>query len=292
VAHLAGLAFIVCIWQAEGWSSGLQREEDDNRDDFEGGRFGSGFAHDASQDFSFMIRVAIIEDDPLVRASLNEAFAQADGLAAIGQAQSVAEGTALVEAGGYDVLICDLGLPDGDGTGLVGLSAARYPAADVLVLTMFADHHKVLAAIRAGARGYLLKDQITTDCIAAIKEVRAGGSPISPIIARLLLVELGLKKDGAEQARPQRGQDHKSAVASGPPAVSLASEEPAVLSNREVETLHLLARGFTYAECADLLGISPHTVGTHVKHIYRKLEVSSRAEAVFEAASLGLLDPH
>jgi DNA-binding CsgD family transcriptional regulator len=114
--------------------------------------------------------------------------------------------------------------------------------------------------------------------------VREGGSPISPIIARLLLAELG--------AKPQEialipSQALPTGAVLPPISVSVG-----LLSAREVETLNLLARGFTYAECADLLGISTHTVGTHVKHIYRKLEVSSRAEAVFEAASMGILDPH
>jgi DNA-binding NarL/FixJ family response regulator len=227
-----------------------------------------------------MIRVAIIEDDPLVCSSLNDAIILDDEIEGVGEARSLAAGSALVIKGGYDVLICDLGLPDGDGTKLVSQSATLHPQADVLVLTMFADHQKVLAAIRAGARGYLLKDQITTDCIAAIKEVRDGGSPISPIIARLLLAELGPSSDRLAKIEipPE-------------PSVTRQHDSNERLSVREVETLHLLARGFTYAECADLLGISTHTVGTHVKHIYRKLEVSSRSEAVFEASSLGLLDP-
>jgi DNA-binding NarL/FixJ family response regulator len=231
-----------------------------------------------------MIRVAIIEDDPLVRASLMEAVLDADGISIAAHAATLHDGARMVAKGGYDVLVCDLGLPDGDGTILVGQSANAWPNADVLVLTMFADHQKVLGAIRAGARGYLLKDQITTDCIAAIKEVREGGSPISPIIARLLLAELGPKNESGPLKSPTFVTSH---VPSRGPDMG-----PDMLSLREVETLHLLARGFTYAECADLLGISPHTVGTHVKHIYRKLEVSSRAEAVFEASSLGILDTH
>ena len=156
-------------------------------------------------------------------------------------------------------------MPDGDGTTLIRKAAGQYPDVDILVLTMFADHHKVLDAIRAGARGYLLKDQKLNECVAAIREVRKGGSPISPIIARLLLKELSPQELVREST----------------------SEEQ--LSEREKETLHLLSRGFTYSECAELMGISQHTVGTHVKHIYRKLEVNSRAEAVFEASNRGML---
>jgi DNA-binding NarL/FixJ family response regulator len=229
-----------------------------------------------------MIRVIIIEDDPLVLERFSGVLAPWDDLQLVGLASTKAQGAALIEATDYDVLVCDLGLPDGDGTDLVRLSAQHHPKADIMVLTMFADHHKVLAAIKAGARGYVLKDQSLEDCVAAIREVCSGGSPISPIIARLLLNELGLGQNSvALLGRP---------IPQKP--VMIRQEAPCPLSEREVEALNLLARGFTYAECADLLGISPHTVGSHVKNIYRKLEVSSRAEAVFEASSLGILDPH
>ena len=231
-----------------------------------------------------MIRVIIVEDDPLVLERFEAVLGPWEDLCLVGKAATKAQGAALIKAGGYDVLVCDLGLPDGDGTDLVRQSAGQHPKADIMVLTMFADHHKVLAAIKAGARGYVLKDQSLEDCVGAIREVCSGGSPISPIIARLLLNELGLG--------PARGDGTLlSASTLKKPEADIAS--PAgPLSEREIEALNLLARGFTYAECAELLGISPHTVGSHVKNIYRKLEVSSRAEAVFEASSLGILDPH
>ena len=231
-----------------------------------------------------MIRVIIIEDDPLVLERFGAVLAPWADLRLVGQASTKAQGSILINRGGYDVLVCDLGLPDGDGTDLVRQSAVAHPMADIMVLTMFADHHKVLAAIKAGARGYLLKDQTLEECVAGIRDVCSGGSPISPIIARLLLNELGLGPPG-----------HGGSLLGMPAHVNEAVLKPDVsgpLSEREIEALNLLARGFTYAECADLLGISPHTVGSHVKNIYRKLEVSSRAEAVFEAASLGILDTH
>ena len=230
------------------------------------------------------IRVIIVEDDPAVLDRLVSVIAPHDDLSLIGHASTKAQGHDLVQAGGYDVFVCDLGLPDGDGTDLVKQSAMGHPKADIMVLTMFADHHKVLAAIKAGARGYVLKDQSLDDCVSAIREVFKGGSPISPIIARLLLNDLGL------------GQQPVAGTVSGAEAQSTGKKATQIpvnpLSDREVEALNLLARGFTYAECADLLAISPHTIGTHVKNIYRKLEVTSRAEAVFEASSLGILGPH
>lgn len=211
-----------------------------------------------------MIRIAIIEDDPLIQAGLGAAIIRAGDCVVAATATTYADGTRIVERGGFDVLVCDLGLPDGDGIDLIRQAAMRDPDADILVLTMFADHGKVIEAIKAGARGYLLKDQRLDDCVEAIREIRRGGSPISPIIARILLKRLQ-------------------------PAVS-AAEEDEKLSERESETLRLLSRGFTYSECAGIMAISPHTVGTHVKHIYRKLEVTSRSEAVYEATLRGMLD--
>jgi DNA-binding NarL/FixJ family response regulator len=213
-----------------------------------------------------MIRVAVIEDDPVMRASLSAAIESADQMILTGTTANVAEAKGMIEAGGYDVLLCDLGLPDGSGIPLIRQEALTGRDTDVLVITIFANQNKVLDAIRAGARGYLLKDETIEDCIDAVREVRRGGSPISPIIARQLLGQI--KPDRDSQAPP------------------LASP----LSEREFEVLNLLSRGFSNAECADILTVSPNTIGTHVKNIYRKLEVNSRAEALFEASTQGLLE--
>ena len=215
-----------------------------------------------------MIRVAVIEDDPVMRASLSSAIEGADQMILTGTAANVAEAKGMIEAGGYDVLLCDLGLPDGSGIPLIRQEAQTGRDTDVLVITIFANQNKVLDAIRAGARGYLLKDETIEDCIDAVREVRRGGSPISPIIARQLL-----------------GQIKQDRHASAPPLAS-------PLSEREFEVLNLLSRGFSNAECADILTVSSNTIGTHVKNIYRKLEVNSRAEALFEASTQGLLDRH
>lgn len=209
-------------------------------------------------------KVAVVEDDPPVLADISSAIEQAEDMELVDSATNFASGQKLVANGGFDVLVCDLGLPDGDGTNLIKMASERQNEIDIMVLTMFADHQKVLDAIRAGARGYLLKDQPLENCVDAIREIRSGGSPISPIIARLVL----------KQLQPQ-----------SQPVDELA--EP--LSNRELETLNLLSRGFSYSEAAEIMNISAHTVATYVKHIYRKLEVNSRAEAVFEASNRGIL---
>jgi DNA-binding NarL/FixJ family response regulator len=212
-----------------------------------------------------VIRIAVIEDDPAALARMRGALAGAVDLQMVGEAASAAQGRALIAKGGFDVLLVDLGLPDGDGIDLIGEAARAWPEADIAVVTVFADHDKVLKSIRAGASGYLLKDDRAEDYAAHIRELRAGGSPISPIIARQLL---------------RRFQPSEEALA--------PDLEP--LSEREAHVLDLLARGFAYAEIARLLAVSPHTIGTYIKRLYRKLQVHSRSEAVYEAQKLGLLD--
>jgi DNA-binding NarL/FixJ family response regulator len=213
-----------------------------------------------------MIRVAIVEDDPAAVDRLCAVIDAADDISVIAVARNMKAGIDVVAAGGFDVLLCDLGLPDGSGVTVIRASAAAWPEADIIVITVFAEQGKVLESIKAGARGYLLKDERIQDCVEAIREIRRGGSPISPIIARQLLQQLQ------------------------PAAMAPAGDE--TLSPRETEVLNLLARGFSYVEIAALLNLSAQTVGTYIKRIYRKLEVNSRSEAVFEASSRGIMDVH
>jgi DNA-binding NarL/FixJ family response regulator len=216
-----------------------------------------------------MIRVAVIEDDPMMRDVFCSAIEACEDMILTGQEDNFSDAAGMIEAGGYDVLLCDLGLPGGSGIDLVRQEADKGRETDILVVTMFANQSKVLGAIEAGAHGYLLKDESIDesieDCMNAIRDVRKGGSPISPIIARQLLMRV--KPELTKKAKPL----------------------VAPLSEREYEVLNLLSRGLSNSECADVLSISSHTVGTHVKNIYHKLNVNSRAEALFEASSKGLL---
>jgi DNA-binding NarL/FixJ family response regulator len=215
-----------------------------------------------------MIRTAIVEDDPAAIERLTAAIAAAADVDIAWIANNVETARPLIDAGGFDVLLCDLGLPDGDGVKLIKQAATKDPTTDIIVVTIFANQSKVLDSIKAGARGYLLKDDKLDDCVMSIRQIREGGSPISPIIARQLL----------RQLTPQRGADQ------------IALEEN--LSDREVEVLNMLARGFAYSEIAKLLSLSQQTIPTYVKRIYRKLEVHSRSEAVYEAANRGIIDVH
>ena len=177
-----------------------------------------------------------------------------------------------------DVLITDLGLPDGDGIDLIRETARRYPATDIMVITVFGDEKNVVASIEAGATGYLIKDSLPEEMLAQIKQLIAGGSPISPVIARQLLKRF---KTAAEPG-VQPVQPVQAAQAALP-------IDDAGLSPRESEVLSLIAKGFNFAEIARLLTVSPHTITAHVKKIYQKLAVHSRGEAVYEADKMGLL---
>ncbi len=215
-------------------------------------------------------RIAIVEDDPGAHDRLVQAIETADDLVLVAAAANLAEGRRLVEAGGYDVLICDLGLPDGSGISLIRQSSQLWPDAEVLVVTVFADHAKVFDSIRSGATGYVLKDEGAASLASRIREVIAGGSPISPGIARRIL----------RRMQPARPEDDPGAIAGGEG-----------ITGREVSLLSLLARGLSYAEIGRALDITDQTVATYIKRIYRKLHVNSRGEAVFEASQRGLIDP-
>lgn len=166
-----------------------------------------------------------------------------------------------------DVALVDIGLPDMSGVSVIGSITRRNIGCECLVISTFGDEETVLAAICAGAAGYLLKDPDPLDLASAVRTIQQGGSPMNALIARK--VNQRLRKGNVEAVR---GKD-----------------EQAVLSEREHEVLNLIARGYTYAEIAKLAGIALSTVQSHIKSIYRKLSVSSRSEAVFEAQHMGLL---
>ena len=213
--------------------------------------------------------VILVEDDEQTRARLARAIDGHPQLVLLGGAATCQAARALLAAHEPRVLITDLGLPDGSGIELIRETRAAYPEALTLVMTVFGDEQHVVAAIEAGAMGYLLKDGTADYIGTSILEMIAGGSPISPPIARYLL-----RRFGAPTAAP--------APRTAPPPA-------ARLSEREHEVLTLIVKGFSYAEIAGLLGVSAHTVTTHVRGIYRKLEVHSRGEAVYEALAMGLV---
>jgi DNA-binding NarL/FixJ family response regulator len=184
------------------------------------------------------------------------------------------------ELGSVDVLLTDLGLPDGSGMQIISHARQRYPQCEALVISMFGDEENVLASIEAGALGYIHKDAAPDDIALTILEMKRGASPISPMIARRVLAKYLAMQPVPESAATQM-------VA--PPHAALAEELVPLLSGREQEVLGMIARGFSYVEISKLQSISVHTVQTHIKSLYRKLAVHSKNEAVFEATKLGLL---
>lgn len=210
------------------------------------------------------IAVALVEDDAKFRLALCNVVDAAEGLRLLGAAATLAEGRALLVRESPDVLLVDLELPDGSGLALIEEARRQHPECDVMVVTVFGDERNVFRALEAGATGYLLKDMAGPELAEHIRRLHAGGSPISPVIARQLL---------------QRFQPVAPVPASGVPA----------LSAREHAVLELISKGFTFDEIARLQEVSSHTVSTYVKRIYAKLQVRSKTEAVYEATKLGLL---
>lgn len=222
--------------------------------------------------------VLIVEDEPEFLQRFSEAVLADAGLRLIGGVSTGRAGLLMLDAQPPDVMLVDLGLPDIGGIELIRHAARHHPGCDVLVVTMFADDVHVMGSIEAGATGYLLKDAQATRIASAIHELRAGGAPISPSIARRVLSRFRIAPSAAAPA---------PAVTPAPVAAPPGEASP--LSTRETEILRLVAKGFSFEAVGGLLEISSHTVVTHVKNIYRKLAVHSRGEAVYEAGQMGLL---
>lgn len=220
-----------------------------------------------------MTTVIVVEDDPAFLTRFCRIVTGAADLYLLAAVGDLASARQAIARQAPDVLLTDLGLPDGSGIDLIRETALRHPATDIMVVTVFGDEEHVLASIEAGATGYLLKDSLPDEFVALIAQLREGGSPISPVIARQLLKRF---KTAAEPTL-------FSAAAAAPVPPESA------LSVRESEVLGLIAKGFNFPEIARLLTISPHTVTAHVKKIYQKLAVHSRGEAVYEAGKMGLL---
>lgn len=216
--------------------------------------------------------VMLVEDDPAFLSRFCAMVAAAPELRLLGAVGDLASARQLLAGTPPDVLLTDLGLPDGSGIDLIRETAARHPATDIMVISVFGDEEHVVASIQAGATGYVLKDSLPDEFVALIRELRAGGSPISPLIARKLLRTFRTPKP-----------------APAAPVASANAAADAGLTPREAEVLGLVAKGFAFAEVARLLEMSPHTVTAHVKKVYQKLAVHSRGEAVYEATRMGLL---
>jgi DNA-binding NarL/FixJ family response regulator len=212
------------------------------------------------------IRVAIADDQTLVRQGIRSLLQVSGELEVVAEATDGVEALAVVEAGGVDVLLLDLRMPRLDGIGVLEALAGR-DAPPVLVLTTFDDDELALNALRAGARGYLLKDVTLDQLVGAIRTVAAGGTLLQPALTDRLL-----------RAVSERGTD-----VTGIP-------RPDPLTDRELDTLRLVAAGYSNREIASALHLAPGTVKNHVSNVLLKLGVRDRTRAVLRALDLGLLD--
>lgn len=211
-----------------------------------------------------MIGLVLVEDDPRVRDAVRHALAQTEDIALLAVADTLAAGLALLDGVPAEVLLVDLGLPDGSGIDMIRATRKAWPDCAIMVATLFGDEARVLAAFAAGASGYLLKGSASAYITAEIRTLHAGGSPISPMIARHLLRHF-------QVATPE--QEHG----------------PVPLSSREQQVLRLITLGHSVPEIAEHLAVSPWTVQTYVRRVYEKLGVSSKAAAVSTAYRLGLV---
>ena len=207
-------------------------------------------------------RRALVVDDLVasrdwLELALREAFAGIE----VSTAGSLAEGL-LAAQQAPDIALVDLGLPDGSGVQLIEVLRRAQPPPLCVVATVFDDDGHLFPALRAGAEGYLLKEQSRETVVESLRGIVEGRPPLSPSIARRLLAHF----------RP-------------PPA----APDPAPLTARETDVLRAIAKGYTVQQAAGLLSLSPHTVAGYLKEIYRKLAVGSRAEATIEAARRGLI---
>lgn len=212
-------------------------------------------------------RVMVVEDDVVTRRLLCHAIEVEPSLELVGAFGTVADAQRQLERTHVDILLTDLGLPDGSGLAVIRSCRRLAPAADIMVITLSSEEEQVLACIEAGASGYVLKESGHNRILQSIVEMRAGGSPISPVVARMVL---------ARMRRPVPEVDADTAA------------EP-LLTRRESAILELISQGGTYARVAASLGLSVGTVQTHIKNIYAKLSVHSRTEAILEAQRRGLI---
>ncbi len=212
--------------------------------------------------------ILIIEDDQLIRERLALAMS-ANGNCSVVEASSLQEARTAFAEQTPDLILSDLRLPDGNAIDFLIDVRQTSPATEILVISVLGDENTIITAIAAGASGYLLKDALPDDIYATAMDVLAGGSPMSPSIARMVVMRA--------RANETSQVDKKLIDLSDP------------LSPREMEVLWGIAKGFSYIQIALQLGISSNTVPSHVKAIYRKLRVDNRSSAVYEAVQHGII---
>ena len=213
---------------------------------------------------SARLRVIVADDHDLFRQGMRDLL-EAAGLEVVAEASTGRTAVDLTQAYGPDVVVMDLNMPAGSGIESIRQLRARGPGPGILVLTVSATDEDVLAALEAGADGYLLKDAATSEIVGAIRAAADGDSALSPVVARKLVNRVRRVSGGADtKPRPD-------------------------ISERELQVLRLIAAGRANVEIGEELFISPGTVKNHVSAILSKLGVSNRVQAAIQAVRRGLI---
>ncbi len=236
-----------------------------------------------------MLNVYLVEDDPLVSQHVRDALDEAPGIRCVGHANRLAIARVELPQCRPDVLLSDLGLPDGDGTELIG-ELSHAPAIDgvwhphILVFSVFGDEARVIQAIEAGADGYFLKGCTSDELVRAVEQAARGESPISPAIARHLLKRFRDEGFTDSSFRDSGFVDSDGGV-TGVMDIEAPSKRDHEVSKREHEVLRLVAQGYVGEEIAERLLTTPRAVAIAVRNVYRKLQLGQRARVAEQAVS-------
>lgn len=214
------------------------------------------------------IRVLLVDDDPHMRKVISQELLSDLRTDLVAEGSSARDGRRLISRHEFDVLLVDLNLGDGSGFELIEQMKTSRPMAEAIVISVLEDEQLALRAFDLGATGYLVKNSWFGNFSQAVLQVANGGASITPSLARRLLQKFDRPTDSAH---------------------AHTSQPKDVLSDREKGVLRLVSAGYTSCEIGSRMMISGHTVNTHIKNIYRKLQVRTRAQAVGQASQRGLL---
>jgi DNA-binding NarL/FixJ family response regulator len=214
------------------------------------------------------IKIYIVEDQINILRTQTKLLNKYDEIEIVGYSLNAKNALKDIEKLKPDIILMDLGLPDINGVDLTEMVKNKFPDIEILIFTIFEEEEKVVKAIQSGANGYILKGAPVDKIVYAIKSIHKGGSFIQPSLARILLKYFKLPEN--RNMFPE--------------------EEKIKLTKREQETLQLIAKGFSNSEIADILKISKSTVRTHLEHIYQKMEVTNRVEAITEGYKRGMVE--
>lgn len=207
------------------------------------------------------MRIAIIEDDRLLLDNLKLLLGGEPGITVSGAFGSAEEALPLLKKSAPDIILIDLGLPGMSGVELIKRVKREIPDVEIMAHTMFEDKEHVFSAIKAGASGYILKGCPPRELIEAVFAISQGGAPMSQKVARKVILEF---RDSG-------------------------SSDPNILSRREIDIVKSIEEGLSYKEIADRLSISPHTVHSHIRNIYKKLGAKDRHAALVKAREKGII---